>query len=142
MFSASGTLASVANGLPYSVGAAMAYPGRQVVCFIGDGEFAMLMGEMATLLKCNQPVKVIVIKNNVLGQIKWEQIVLEGNPQFGVQLHPIDFAAAAKAVERRVIPSTIRKKSAMSSGRHSRSQALPWLKRWTRPSRPCSARSK
>jgi pyruvate dehydrogenase (quinone) len=38
-----------------------------------------------------------VIKNNVLGQIKWEQLVLEGNPQFGVQLHPIDFAAVAKA---------------------------------------------
>ncbi|WP_447987467.1 thiamine pyrophosphate-dependent enzyme [Nitrospira sp. Nam74] len=97
MFSASGTLASMANGLPYSVGAAVAYPGRQVVCFIGDGGFAMLMGEMATLVKYNLPVKVIVIKNNVLGQIKWEQIVLEGNPQFGVQLHPIDFAAVAKA---------------------------------------------
>jgi pyruvate dehydrogenase (quinone) len=97
MFSASGTLASMANGLPYRVGAAVAYPGRQVVCFIGDGGFAMLMGEMATLVKYNLPVKVIVIKNNVLGQIKWEQIVLEGNPQFGVQLHPIDFAAVAKA---------------------------------------------
>ena len=97
MFSASGTLASMANGLPYSVGAAVAYPGRQVVCFIGDGGFAMLMGEMATLVKYNLPVKVIVIKNNVLGQIKWEQIVLEGNPQFGVQLQPIDFAGIAKA---------------------------------------------
>ena len=97
MFSASGTLASMANGLPYSVGAAVAYPGRQVVCFIGDGGFAMLMGEMATLVKYNLPVKVIVIKNNVLGQIKWEQIVLEGNPQFGVQLQPIDFAGIARA---------------------------------------------
>ncbi|WHZ25473.1 MAG: Pyruvate dehydrogenase (quinone) [Nitrospira sp.] len=97
MFSASGTLASMANGLPYSVGAAVAHPGRQVVCFIGDGGFTMLMGEMATLVKYNLPVKVIVIKNNVLGQIKWEQLVMEANPQFGVQLHPIDFAAVAKA---------------------------------------------
>jgi len=97
MFSASGTLASMANGLPYSIGAAIAYPGRQVVCFIGDGGFAMLMGEMATLVKYNLNVKVIVIKNNVLGQIKWEQIVLEGNPQFGVQLQPIDFAGIARA---------------------------------------------
>lgn len=97
MFSASGTLASMANGLPYSVGAAIAHPGRQVVCFIGDGGFAMLMGEMATLVKYNLPVKVIVIKNNVLGQIKWEQLVMEANPQYGVQLHPIDFAAVAKA---------------------------------------------
>lgn len=55
------------------------------------------MAEMATLVKYNLPVKVIVIKNNVLGMIKWEQMVLEGNPQFGVQLQPIDFAMFAKA---------------------------------------------
>jgi thiamine pyrophosphate-dependent acetolactate synthase large subunit-like protein len=42
-------------------------------------------------------VKVIVIKNNVLGQIKWEQVILEGNPEFGVELQPIDFAKVAEA---------------------------------------------
>jgi pyruvate dehydrogenase (quinone) len=96
-FSASGTLASMANGVPYSIGAAIAHPGRQVVCFAGDGGFTMLMGEFATVVKYNLPVKVIVIKNNVLGMIKWEQIAMEGNPQFGVQLHPIDFVAFARA---------------------------------------------
>lgn len=96
-FSLSGTLATMANGLPYSVGAAVAYPGRQVVCIVGDGGFTMLMGEVATLVKYNLPVKVVIIKNNVLGMIKWEQMVLEGNPQYGVQLQPIDFAAYAKA---------------------------------------------
>ena len=96
-FSLSGLLATMANGLPYSVGAAVAYPGRQVVCTVGDGGFTMLMGEMATLVKYNLPVKVIIIKNDVLGMIKWEQMVLEGNPQFGVQLQPIDFEAYAKA---------------------------------------------
>ena len=96
-FSLSGTLASMANGLPYSVGAAVAYPGRQIVAFVGDGAFTMLMGEVATMVKYNLPVKVVVIKNNVLGQIKWEQMVLNANPQFGVQLHPIDFAAYARA---------------------------------------------
>jgi pyruvate dehydrogenase (quinone) len=96
-FSLSGLLATMANGLPYSVGAAVAYPGRQVVCIVGDGGFTMLMGEMATLVKYNLPVKVIIIKNDVLGMIKWEQMVLEGNPQFGVQLQPIDFEAYAKA---------------------------------------------
>jgi pyruvate dehydrogenase (quinone) len=97
MFSSSGMLATMANGLPYSVGAAVAYPGRQVVCLSGDGGFTMLMGEVATMVKYRLPVKVIVIKNNVLGQIKWEQMVFEGNPQFGVELHPIDFAAYARA---------------------------------------------
>jgi pyruvate dehydrogenase (quinone) len=96
-FSLSGLLATMANGLPYSIGAAVAYPGRQVVCVVGDGGLTMLMGEIATLVKYNLPVKVIVIKNNVLGEIKWEQMVLDGNPQFGVELQPIDFAAFAKA---------------------------------------------
>ena len=96
-FSASGTLASMANALPYSVAASAAFPGRQVVCFTGDGGFTMLMGELATIAKYRLPVKVIVIKNDVLGMIKWEQVAFEGNPQYGVQLHPIDFAAYAEA---------------------------------------------
>ena len=96
-FSASGTLASMANALPYSVAASVAFPGRQVVCFTGDGGFTMLMGELATIAKYRLPVKVIIIKNDVLGMIKWEQIAFEGNPQYGVQLHPIDFAGYAKA---------------------------------------------
>jgi pyruvate dehydrogenase (quinone) len=97
LFSASGMLATMANGLPYAVGAAVAHPGRQVVALVGDGGFTMLMGEVATMVKYKLPVKVVIIKNNVLGQIKWEQMVFEGNPQFGVQLQPIDFAAYARA---------------------------------------------
>jgi pyruvate dehydrogenase (quinone) len=96
-FTVSGLLATMACGLPYAVGAAVAYPGRQVVAMVGDGGFTMLMGEIATMVKYNLPVKVLVIKNNVLGEIKWEQMVEEGNPQFGVELQPIDFAAYARA---------------------------------------------
>jgi len=94
-FSLSGSLATMANGLPYSIGAAVAYPNRQVVCIVGDGGLTMLMGELATLVKYRLNVKVIVIKNNTLGQIKWEQMVFEGNPEFGVELQPIDFAGIA-----------------------------------------------
>ncbi len=94
-FSLSGSLATMANGLPYSIGAAVAYPGRQVVCVVGDGGLTMLMGEIATLVKYDLNVKVIIIKNNTLGMIKWEQMVLEGNPEFGVSLQPIDFAGFA-----------------------------------------------
>jgi pyruvate dehydrogenase (quinone) len=96
-FSLSGMLATMANGLPYSIGAAVAYPGRQVVCVVGDGGLTMLMGEIATLVKYKLNVTVVVIKNNVLGQIKWEQMILEGNPEFGVELEPIDFAMVATA---------------------------------------------
>ena len=39
----------------------------------------------------------MIIKNNTLGQIKWEQMVFLGNPEYGVELSPIDFAAFAHA---------------------------------------------
>jgi len=96
-FSASGTLASMANALPYSIGAAVANPGRQIICIAGDGGFSMLMAELATLVKYALPVKIMIIKNNSLGMIKWEQLVLEGNPQYGVELQPIDFELIAEA---------------------------------------------
>jgi pyruvate dehydrogenase (quinone)/pyruvate oxidase len=96
MFSCSGNLATMACGLPYAMAAAVAYPERQVVCFIGDGGLTMLMGEMATLRKYDLNVKIVVIKNNVLGQIKWEQMVFLGNPEYVCDLQPIDFAVVAQ----------------------------------------------
>jgi pyruvate dehydrogenase (quinone) len=96
-FAVSGMLATMAEGLPFAVAAQVAYPNRQVVAIVGDGGFTMLMGELATMVKYSLPVKVFIVKNNTLGQIKWEQMVLEGNPEFGVDLQPIDFALYAQA---------------------------------------------
>jgi pyruvate dehydrogenase (quinone)/pyruvate oxidase len=97
MHSLSGNLATMANGLPYAIAAQIAYPERQVVAFVGDGGFAMLMAEFATCVKYGLPVKVVVVKNDTLGQIKWEQMVFLGNPEYGCELHPIDFAMFATA---------------------------------------------
>ncbi|MDQ3855011.1 MAG: thiamine pyrophosphate-dependent enzyme, partial [Chloroflexota bacterium] len=96
-FSLSGTLSTMACSLPYCVGAATAYPGRQIICVAGDGAFTMLMGEVATLVQYNLPVKIILVKNNALNQVRWEQLVQFGYPEFGVELQPIDFAAYARA---------------------------------------------
>ena len=90
-------LASMANGLPYAIAAQIAYPERQCIAFVGDGGFSMLMAEFATAVKYKLPIKVFVIKNNTLGMIKWEQMVFLGNPEYGCELHPIDFAAFAQA---------------------------------------------
>jgi pyruvate dehydrogenase (quinone) len=95
-FSCSGTLASMACGLPYAIGAATAFPDRQVVAVVGDGSAAMLMGDFVTLRKYNLNAKIIVIKNNALGQIKWEQMVFLGNPEYGCELEPIDFVKVAE----------------------------------------------
>jgi pyruvate dehydrogenase (quinone) len=97
LFSCSGNLASMAPGLPYAIAAQVAYPGRQSIAFVGDGGFTMLMGEFATAVKYRLPIKVIIIKNNTLGMIKWEQMVFLGNPEYGVALQPIDFVQFAEA---------------------------------------------
>jgi pyruvate dehydrogenase (quinone)/pyruvate oxidase len=97
MHSCSGNLATMACALPYTIAAQIAHPGRQCVAFIGDGGMSMLMAEFATAVKYRLPIKVIVLKNNTLGQIKWEQMVFLGNPEYGVELQPIDFAMFAQA---------------------------------------------
>ena len=97
MFGLSGNLATMAPGLPYTIAAQIAHPTRQCVAFVGDGGFSMLMADFVTAVKYKLPIKVVIIKNNTLGQIKWEQMVFLGNPEYGVDLHPIDFAAFAQA---------------------------------------------
>jgi pyruvate dehydrogenase (quinone) len=124
-FSCSGTLATMAPGLPYSIAAKIAFPERQAIAFVGDGGFTMLMGEFLTAVKYNLPIVVVIIKNNTLGQIKWEQIVFLGNPEYGCELHNPNFAKYAEAcgglgftVER---PEEIRPalESALASGKPS-----------------------
>lgn len=97
MFSLSGTLASMANGLPYAIAGQIAHPERMGVAFVGDGGLSMLMSELATCVKYRLNVKIVVIKNNSFGMIKWEQMVFLGNPEFGCELEPIDFVGVAKA---------------------------------------------
>jgi pyruvate dehydrogenase (quinone)/pyruvate oxidase len=124
-FSCSGTLATMAPALPYAIAAKLAYPERQSIAFVGDGGFTMLMGEFLTAVKYNLPVLVVIIKNNSLGQIRWEQIVFLGNPEYGCELHNPSFAKFAEAcgglgfsVER---PEEIRPalEAAISSGKPS-----------------------
>jgi pyruvate dehydrogenase (quinone)/pyruvate oxidase len=98
MHSCSGNLATMACGLPYAIAAQVAFPDRQVIAVVGDGGFTMLMGEIITAVAYKLPIKVVIIKNNTLGQIKWEQMVFQGNPEYQCELFPIDFVALAKAV--------------------------------------------
>jgi pyruvate dehydrogenase (quinone) len=89
-FFLSGNLATMAPGLPYAIGIQHAMPGRQVIAFVGDGGFAMLMAEFITAIKHELPVKIVINNNNALGQILWEQMIL-GYPEFGVR-EPEPFA--------------------------------------------------
>jgi len=62
------------------IGIQHAYPGRQVIAFVGDGGFAMLMAEFLTAIQHQLPVKIVVNNNNALGQILWEQMILGARP--------------------------------------------------------------
>ena len=129
-FSCSGTLATMGAGLPYAIAAQLAFPDRQCVAFVGDGGFSMLMADFATAVKYQLPITIIVIKNNTLGMIKWEQMVFLGNPEYGVDLHPIDFVQFAQACGgvgfRCETPDQVRPalQSALNSGRPSVVEAV------------------
>lgn len=97
MHSVSGNLASMGCALPYAIAGQVAYPDRQCIAFAGDGGFAMLMAEFATCVKHQLPVKVVIVRNNTLAMIKWEQMIFLGNPEYGCELQPINFAAFARA---------------------------------------------
>lgn len=91
-----GNLASMAPGLPYSIAAQLAYPNRQCIAMVGDGGFTMLMGEMATAVLYNLPIKVIIFKNNSLAMDAFEQEEI-GSKRYGIELQPIEFAKIAEA---------------------------------------------
>jgi pyruvate dehydrogenase (quinone) len=97
-FYLSGNLATMAPGLPYAIAMQHAFPQRQVIAFVGDGGFAMLMAEFLTAVREQLPVKVIINNNNAFGEILWEQILL-GYPEYAVRHRQpeANFAAWAQA---------------------------------------------
>jgi pyruvate dehydrogenase (quinone) len=86
--SLSGNLATMVPGVPYAIAAKFAYPDRVAVATIGDG--AMQMGGMAELLTAAKYYKswadprmvVLILNNEDLNQVTWEQRVMEGDPRF------------------------------------------------------------
>ncbi len=91
-----GMLASMGPGLPFAIAAKLAFPDRPSVAVVGDGGFAMLMAELTTAVANDLPVKIVILKNNSLAEVKFEQEAI-GNPEYGCALPPIDFVAFAKA---------------------------------------------
>lgn len=91
------THGSMANALPMAIGAAVTYPGRQVISVSGDGGLAMLMGEMLTVAQYRLPVKILVADNRALAFVKWE-MELAGYTPSEVNLDNPDFAEVAKAM--------------------------------------------
>jgi pyruvate dehydrogenase (quinone) len=102
----SGNLATMVPGVPYAIAAKFAYPGRVAVAMVGDG--AMQMGGMAEMLTAAKYYKswsdprlvVLVLTNEDLNQVTWEQRVMEGDPQFEAsqEIPYVDYAAWAELI--------------------------------------------
>jgi pyruvate dehydrogenase (quinone) len=88
---------SMANALPQAIGAQISHPGRQVISVSGDGGLSMLLGELVTVAAYNIPVKIVVFNNSTLGLVKVEMLV-DGLPDFGVDVPMVDYAALAASL--------------------------------------------
>ena len=87
---------SMANAMPQAIGAALAFPERQVIAFCGDGGLSMLLGDLGTIVQYKLAVKLIVFNNKSLGMVKLEMEVA-GLPDWQTDMHNPDFAAVAEA---------------------------------------------
>ena len=87
---------SMANALPHAIGAQVAYPGRQVISVSGDGGLSMLLGELVTARMYDLPINVVVFNNSTLGMVKLEMLV-NGLPDFGTNVHDVNYAKIAEA---------------------------------------------
>ncbi len=87
---------SMAGALSQAIGAALAYPGRQVVALCGDGGFAMLLSELLTLRQLKVPVKVVIFNNSAYGFVELE-MKAAGTLEYGTGLDNPDFGQLAQA---------------------------------------------
>jgi pyruvate dehydrogenase (quinone) len=99
----SGTLASMCPAVPYALAAKFAYPDRPVIATIGDGAMQML-GNLALIDLAryqdrwpNRQLVVLVLHNNDLNQVTWEQRVMSGDPKLEVSQTLPDFPYARYA---------------------------------------------
>ncbi len=99
----SGTLATMCPAVPYALAAKFAYPDRPVIATIGDGAFQMLgINAMIDLARysdrwTNKQCIVLVLHNDDLNQVTWEQRVMEGDPKLEVSQVLPDFPYARYA---------------------------------------------
>jgi pyruvate oxidase len=91
----SANIASMGFGLPAALAAALARPGRQVVCVAGDGGFGMLMADFTTAVRESLPINVVVFNDERLKNIK-KEMNRDGYPEFGIEFPNPDFAEFAR----------------------------------------------
>jgi acetolactate synthase-1/2/3 large subunit len=100
----SGGLGTMGFGLPAAIGAALAHPGRSVVCLTGDGSVLMNIQELATAVECGVNIKIVVMNNYSLGLVHQQQSMFYGRRIFACRYaRQPDFMVLAQAFGLRVM---------------------------------------
>ncbi|KAF6600865.1 MULTISPECIES: pyruvate oxidase [unclassified Bacillus (in: firmicutes)] len=95
-FIVSSWLATMGCGLPGAIAASLAEPERQSIAICGDGGFSMVMQDLPTAVKYKLPITVVILNNENLGMIEYEQRV-KGNIDYVTQLQNMDYATFAES---------------------------------------------
>ncbi len=92
----SGGLGTMGYGMPAAIGATFAAPERCVCCFMGDGGFQMCIEELGTIMEQKSPVKMIVMNNHYLGNVRqWQDMFWLRRKSFTKMMNP-DYALIAQ----------------------------------------------
>ena len=93
----SGGMGTMGYGLPAAIGATFGAPERTVCLFLGDGGLQMTIEELGTIMEQQSPVKIILLNNNYLGNVRqWRQLFFRKRYSFTPMLNP-DYELIAKA---------------------------------------------
>lgn len=96
-FISSGGLGTMGFGLPAAIGAKVGCPDREVCLFVGDGGLQMTIEEFGTIMQDNVPVKIVLLNNNWLGNVRqWQQLFFNVRYSCTRMLNP-DYALIAQA---------------------------------------------
>lgn len=102
----SGGLGTMGFGLPAAIGATFGHPDRTVCVFMGDGGLQMNMQELGTVMEQKAPVKIILLNNNYLGNVRqWQAMFFQHRYSFTPMVNPdyMKIAAAYNIPSRRVL---------------------------------------
>lgn len=93
----SGGLGTMGFGLPAAIGATFGAPERTVFAFMGDGGLQMSIQELGTIMEQGSPVKIVVLNNNYLGNVRqWQAMFFGRRYSFTPMLNP-DYMKIAEA---------------------------------------------
>ena len=102
----SGGMGTMGFGLPAAIGATFGRPDRTVCVFMGDGGLQMTMQELGTVMEQKAPIKIILLNNNYLGNVRqWQAMFFNRRYSFTPMMNPdyMQIASAYGIPSRRVI---------------------------------------